>query len=111
MALTAVLIRALFVCQIKNAFASDGPHVVWMFSARAIKSDALAHRSCSNIKGSVHMNKRKKDPIISKTEKSRVSRRNFVKGAATVAAAAATIPLKPLLGGQGSIAEASDHRL
>jgi len=37
----------------------------------------------------------------------KVSRRNFVKGAATVATAAATISLKPLLGGKESIAEAS----
>lgn len=49
----------------------------------------------------------KKDPITSKTQKSQLSRRNFVKGAATVAAAAATVPLKPLLGGPASIAEAS----
>ena len=50
---------------------------------------------------------RNKDPNVSKTEKSRVSRRNFVKGAAMMAAASATIPLKPLVGGQGSTAEAS----
>jgi hypothetical protein len=53
------------------------------------------------------MKKDKKDPITSKTEKSQVSRRNFVKGAATLAAAAATVPLKPLLGGPGSTADAS----
>jgi hypothetical protein len=53
------------------------------------------------------MDKGKKDPIISKTEKPRISRRNFVKGAATVAAATATISLKPLVGGQGSTAAAS----
>jgi hypothetical protein len=53
------------------------------------------------------MKKEKKDPITSKTEKSQVSRRNFVKGAATLAAAAATVPLKPLLGGPGSSADAS----
>src|SRR5215207_4578439 len=53
------------------------------------------------------MDKPKKDPSIPKTEKSKVSRRNFVKGAATIAAATATIQLKPLLGGQGSTAEAS----
>lgn len=53
------------------------------------------------------MDKADKDPIISKTERSRISRRNFVKGAATVAAVTATVPLKPLLGGQESIAEAS----
>lgn len=53
------------------------------------------------------MDKPKKDPIIPKTEKSKLSRRNFVKGAATVAAVTATIPLKPLLGGPGSTADAS----
>ncbi|HEU4874963.1 MAG TPA: twin-arginine translocation signal domain-containing protein [Pyrinomonadaceae bacterium] len=53
------------------------------------------------------MKKEKKDPITSKTEKSQVSRRNFVKGAATLAAAAATVSLKPLLGGPGSSADAS----
>lgn len=58
-------------------------------------------------KGANHMDKEKKDPIISKTEKPRISRRNFVKGAATVAAVTVTIPLKPLIGGQGSVAEAS----
>ncbi|MCA1579218.1 MAG: twin-arginine translocation signal domain-containing protein [Acidobacteria bacterium] len=53
------------------------------------------------------MDKSKNDPTTTKTEKSRVSRRNFVKGAATVAALTATIPLKPLFGGPGSTAEAS----
>lgn len=53
------------------------------------------------------MDKGKKDPIDSKTKKSAVSRRNFVKGAATIAAVAATVPLKPLLGGPGASAEAS----
>lgn len=53
------------------------------------------------------MKKEKKDPITSETEKSPVSRRNFVKGAATLAAVAATVPLKPLLGGPGSTAEAA----
>jgi hypothetical protein len=51
------------------------------------------------------MKKERNDPI--KTEKSQVSRRNFVKGAATLAAAAATVPLKPLLGGPGSTADAA----
>ena len=51
--------------------------------------------------------KTKKDPIPSKTEKSRISRRKFVKGAATIAAVTATVPLKPLLGGPGSSADAS----
>ena len=48
-----------------------------------------------------------KDPITSTTEKSTISRRNFVKGAATVAAVTATVPLTPLLGSKGSIVEAS----
>lgn len=47
---------------------------------------------------------KKKDPITSKPEKSQVSRRNFVKGAATLAAAAATVPL---VGGPGATADAS----
>ena len=51
------------------------------------------------------MEKEKKD--ISDTEKSKVSRRNFVKGAATIAAVTAAVPLKPLMGGPGSTAEAS----
>ena len=48
----------------------------------------------------------------SRTEKMNVSRRNFVKGAATIAAVAAAVPLKPLLGGKDSLAEASvvDYR-
>src|SRR5205085_707148 len=37
----------------------------------------------------------------------KVSRRNFVKGAATIAAVAATVPLEPLLGGRESVAAAS----
>jgi hypothetical protein len=53
------------------------------------------------------MDKPKKDPKKSKTEKSRISRRLFVKGAATVAAVTASVPLRPLLGDQGSTAEAS----
>src|SRR5215213_1530303 len=53
------------------------------------------------------MDKSKKDSSTSKTQKSRFSRRNFVKGAATIAAVSATIPLKPLLGGPGSTAQAS----
>ena len=52
------------------------------------------------------MKKGKKDPN-SQDENSRVSRRSFVKGAATIATVAAAIPLKPLLGGSGSTAEAS----
>jgi hypothetical protein len=53
------------------------------------------------------MDKEQKDRIISRTRSSGLSRRNFVKGAATAAAITATIPLKPLLGGKGSTAEAS----
>lgn len=53
------------------------------------------------------MDKGKKDPNISRKEESKVSRRNFVKGAATLAAAAATVSLKPLAGGPGSTADAS----
>ena len=53
------------------------------------------------------MNKEKKDLIGSETAKGKVSRRNFVKGAATVAAVAATVPLEPLFGGKHSVAEAS----
>ena len=54
-----------------------------------------------------HQNEKEKDPSTSKTEKPQLSRRNFVKGAATLAAAAATVPLKPLVGGPGSTADAS----
>lgn len=53
------------------------------------------------------MDKPMTDPTTPKSQKRKVSRRNFVKGAATIAAAAATVPLKPLLGGANSIAEAS----
>lgn len=37
----------------------------------------------------------------------KVTRRTFVKGAATIAALAASVPLEPLLGGRESVAEAS----
>ena len=57
------------------------------------------------------MDKPKTDPTGSKTQKPGLSRRNFVKGAATVAAAAATVPLKPLLGDPGSIVGGLDHQL
>ena len=53
------------------------------------------------------MDNSKMDPNTSKTQKSRFSRRKFVKGAATIGAVTAIIPLKPLLGGPGSTAEAS----
>jgi hypothetical protein len=52
------------------------------------------------------MKKGQKDPIP-QDEKSRVSRRSFVKGAATIATATVAIPLKPFLDGSGSSAEAS----
>jgi hypothetical protein len=51
--------------------------------------------------------KKKKDLTVSETEPGKVTRRNFVKGAVTVAAVAAAVPLEPLLGGRESIAEAS----
>lgn len=78
-----------------------------MFSTRAINSDALAHQLLFEQIGSKHMDKSKMDSPTSKTEKSKLSRRKFVKGAATIAAVTATVPLKPLLGGPGSTAEAS----
>ena len=53
------------------------------------------------------MEKPKKDPMIFNPKKSGVSRRRFVKGAATIAAATATVSLKPFLGGSGSEAKAS----
>src|SRR6185503_5372203 len=74
---------------------------------RAIKSDALAPPVVDRTVREQDMKKQRKDPTTSNTEKSQVSRRNFVKGAATLAAAAATVPLKPLLGGPGSTADAS----
>ncbi len=43
----------------------------------------------------------------SEAETKKVSRRTFVKGAATIATVAAVVPLEPLLGGKESIAEAS----
>ena len=53
------------------------------------------------------MDTEKKDLTASQTEKWKVNRRSFVKGAATVAAVAAAVPLEPLLGGKGSVAEAA----
>lgn len=50
---------------------------------------------------------KKDDPITANTSKSGISRRSFVKGAATLAAVSAAVPLHPILGGPGSIAEAS----
>ncbi|MFN2533097.1 MAG: vanadium-dependent haloperoxidase [Pyrinomonadaceae bacterium] len=47
------------------------------------------------------------DPKHSETATTKVSRRTFVKGAATIATAAAVVPLEPLLGGKESVAAAS----
>jgi hypothetical protein len=43
----------------------------------------------------------------SETETGKLSRRNFLKGAATVATVVAAVPLQPLLGERGPVAEAS----
>ena len=48
------------------------------------------------------------DLTRSEAKTSKVSRRNFVKGAATIATVAAVVPLKPLLGGKESVAEAAN---
>jgi len=53
------------------------------------------------------MDNPKKDPNNSNTRKLSISRRIFVKGAATVAAVTASVPLQPLLGGSQSTAQAS----
>src|SRR5262245_41498569 len=53
------------------------------------------------------MEKSKPDPIVLKTKKSAISRRNFVRCAATIGAVTATVPLESLLGGQGSVVKAS----
>jgi hypothetical protein len=45
--------------------------------------------------------------IPSNAQTTKVNRRTFVKGAATVATVAATVSLKPLVGGKDSVAEAS----
>jgi hypothetical protein len=50
---------------------------------------------------------KKIDSTTSKTENIKVSRRNFVTGTATVAAAAALVPLEPLVGGKESRAGAA----
>src|SRR5882724_6751868 len=47
------------------------------------------------------------DLTPSEVKRRKVSRRNFVKGAATIATLAAAVPLEPLLGGKESVAEAS----
>ena len=48
------------------------------------------------------------DLTRSEAKTSKVSRRNFVKGAATIATVAAVVPLKPLLGGKESVADAAN---
>jgi hypothetical protein len=53
------------------------------------------------------MSTKSEDPTHFATTTAKVSRRAFVKGAATIATAAATVPLEPLLGGNKSVAEAS----
>lgn len=47
------------------------------------------------------------EPRRSEARTRKVSRRNFVKGAATIATVAASVPLQPLLGEKESVAEAS----
>src|ERR1041385_7204375 len=47
------------------------------------------------------------DPKQSNTATGKVSRRNFVKGAATIGIAVATVPVQPLLSGKESVVEAS----
>src|SRR5882724_9826490 len=49
----------------------------------------------------------KHEQSASRAVPGKVSRRTFVTGAATIAAVAAAVPLKPLLGGKESVAEAS----
>ncbi|HEU4766317.1 MAG TPA: twin-arginine translocation signal domain-containing protein, partial [Pyrinomonadaceae bacterium] len=53
------------------------------------------------------MKKVDKDQTIPQTNKPGISRRNFVKAAATMAAVTATVPLQPILGGPESEADAS----
>ncbi|MGH9875652.1 MAG: vanadium-dependent haloperoxidase, partial [Pyrinomonadaceae bacterium] len=53
------------------------------------------------------MAKKADDLTRSEAKTRKVSRRNFVKGAATIATVAAAVPLEPLLGGNRSVAEAS----
>src|SRR5436305_14389024 len=49
----------------------------------------------------------KKDLHDSEQETGKLSRRKFFKGAATIAAVAAVVPLGPMLGGKESVAEAA----
>ncbi len=53
------------------------------------------------------MSKEKKDLSGSDPAIGKLSRRNFVRSATTIAAVAAIVPLKPLLGGKESVAEAA----
>lgn len=57
--------------------------------------------------GKLEPNLDAKDKKAENPTQQAISRRNFVKGAATVAAVAAAVPLQPLLGGKESRAEAS----
>jgi hypothetical protein len=59
-----------------------------------------------NVKEEV-MSIQKPAPDSSETGKKKVSRRSFVRGAATAAALAAAVPLEPLFGGKESVAEAA----
>jgi hypothetical protein len=49
----------------------------------------------------------KRDLTRSQRDESNVSRRSFVKGAATIAGVAASVPLRPLFGGTESVVQAS----
>src|SRR5256714_7966996 len=53
------------------------------------------------------MSKEKKTLLGAAAETGKVSRRTFVKSAATIAAVAAAVPLAPMLGGKESVAEAA----
>src|ERR1051325_5748478 len=53
------------------------------------------------------MSTKPQDPKHCKTTITQISRRTFVKGAATIATAAAAVPLEPILGGKNTVAEAS----
>jgi hypothetical protein len=52
--------------------------------------------------------KEKKAPTGDDAERGKINRRNFVKGAATIAAVAATVSLEPLLGGKESVVKAAN---
>jgi hypothetical protein len=55
------------------------------------------------------MSKEKKDPHGAAPAPGKLSRRNFVKSAATIAAIAATVPIKPAFGGRESAVEAAQN--